>query len=202
MRPNEFCGGRSHTLALFAAMLETMRLFRFRPALQKNLVLLFLLAAAHFAGRTHAQEPVVTVTPAVVEAGSPELIRVGAPAGARLDGEWLGKKLEFFRARDGKAWYALAGVDVEAAAGASTLSIAEKLRDGAVRDLSRTVEIHPAHYRTEHAGCRAPVCLAQPCGAERDCSRDPTQRPRLCHKRAGAAVVGRFSCACARPTDR
>lgn len=130
-------------------MLETMRLFRFRPALKKNLVLLFLLAAAHFAGRTHAQEPVVSVTPAVVEAGSPELIRVNAPAGATLDGDWLGKKLEFFRGRDGQAWYALAGVDVEVAAGESTLSITEKLSDGAVRDLSRTVEIHPGHYRTE-----------------------------------------------------
>jgi murein DD-endopeptidase MepM/ murein hydrolase activator NlpD len=130
-------------------MLETMRLFRFRPDRQTSLVLLFLLAAAPFAARARAQEPAVTVTPAVVESGSPELIRVGAPAGATLDGQWLGKKLEFFRGRDGKAWYALAGVDVEAAAGPSVLRITARLASGGgVRDLGRTVEIHPAHYRT------------------------------------------------------
>jgi len=85
----------------------------------------------------------------VVEVGSPELIRVDAPAGAALDGEWLGKKLEFFRGRDGKAWYALAGVDVEGAAGPSALRIIARLANGSgEQDLSRSVEIHPAHYRT------------------------------------------------------
>jgi murein DD-endopeptidase MepM/ murein hydrolase activator NlpD len=129
-------------------MLETMRLFRFRPARQTSLVLLFLLALAPFAARARAQEPAVTVTPAVVESGSPELIRVGAPAGATLDGEWLGKKLEFFRGRDDKAWYALAGIDVEAPAGPTTLEISLRTAAGGVIDLSRAVEIHPAHYRT------------------------------------------------------
>ena len=133
-------------------MLETMRLFRFRPARQTSLVLLFLLAAAPLAARGRAQEPAITVTPAVVEAGSPELVRVGAPADGRrgdLDGEWLGKKLEFFRGRDGQAWYALAGADVEAPAGPSVLRItARRASADGVQDLSRTVEIHPSHYRT------------------------------------------------------
>ena len=69
-----------------------------------------------------AQTPAVTLTPAEVEAGSPELIRVAAPAGARLEGDWLGEKLAFFRGRDGQAWYALAGVDVEAPVGPSESS--------------------------------------------------------------------------------
>jgi len=90
----------------------------------------------------------VTLTPAVVEAGSPVLIHVEAQTTAKVDGEWLGQKLEFFAARDGRGWFALAGVDVEAAAGPSTLKIGVKGPDGETRDLSRAVEIHEAHYRT------------------------------------------------------
>ena len=75
------------------------------------------------------------------------LIRVNAPATAKPDGEWLGRKLEFFRGRAGQGWFALAGVDVEAPAGPSTLRISVNAGSG-VRDLSRAVEIHPAHYRT------------------------------------------------------
>lgn len=90
--------------------------------------------------------PAVSLTPAAVVAGSPELIHVNAPASATIGGEWLGQKLEFFRGERG--WYALAGVDVEAAPGSSRLTIGAHLADGAVRDLSRTVTILPAHYRT------------------------------------------------------
>jgi murein DD-endopeptidase MepM/ murein hydrolase activator NlpD len=115
--------------------------------LRCTLVSACLPAIACAPDRVHAQSGAVTVTPAIVEAGSPELIRVEAPEAARLDGEWLGRKLEFFRGRDGRAWYALAGVDVEAATGASTLHITESAA-GATDDLSRSLEIHPAHYRT------------------------------------------------------
>jgi murein DD-endopeptidase MepM/ murein hydrolase activator NlpD len=95
-----------------------------------------------------AQSPLVTLTPAVVEAGSPELIRVTAPADAQLAGEWLGRKLEFFRGRDSKEWFALAGVDVQAAAGSSSLALRARYGDGRAMDLSRTIVVHPAHYRT------------------------------------------------------
>jgi len=103
--------------------------------------------------QARAQASAVTLTPALVEAGSPELIRVSAPASAMLDGEWLGQKLAFFRGRDGQAWYALAGVDVEGAVGPSALRISEALpaKGGASSphiDLSRDIEIHEAHYRT------------------------------------------------------
>jgi murein DD-endopeptidase MepM/ murein hydrolase activator NlpD len=89
----------------------------------------------------------VTLAPALVEAGSPELIRVDAPANAQLEGEWFGRRLEFFRARGGRSWLALAGVDVEAAPGPSKLNIIAHTAEDR-RDLGRTVEIHPAHYRT------------------------------------------------------
>ncbi len=95
----------------------------------------------------------VSITPAAVVAGSPELICVHLPAGAtsdaeRPEGTFLGQKLQFFRGRDGRTWYALAGVDVQGAVGSSALRIGARLANGASIDLSRNVEILPAHYRT------------------------------------------------------
>jgi murein DD-endopeptidase MepM/ murein hydrolase activator NlpD len=115
-------------------------------------ILRVALVLAFAAGVAVAQTPAASsssigITPAVVEAGSPELIRVEAPDAQRIDGEWLGRKLQFFRSRDGRSWLALAGVDVEAAAGPSSLRITLHVAGG-VRDLSRTVAILPAHYRT------------------------------------------------------
>jgi hypothetical protein len=112
------------------------------------LLLVCLLAAGLAATSANAQSSAVTVTPALVEAGSPELIRIDAPTAANIEGEWLGCKLQFFRGRDNHAWFALAGVDVEAPPGPSQLKIVVRLSQGAVSDLTRTVEIHPAHYRT------------------------------------------------------
>ena len=114
---------------------------------------LFFLALV--SGGTATQTPsapanAVSLTPAIVEAGSPELIRVSAPAGAKLEGDWLGQKLEFFKGRDGRTWFALAGVDVEAPVGSSSLRITATLNgtSGSTIELSRTIEIEPAHYRT------------------------------------------------------
>jgi murein DD-endopeptidase MepM/ murein hydrolase activator NlpD len=109
-------------------------------------LLLCVIAARDLSAR--AQVAAVTLTPAVVVAGSPELIRVQAADAAGVDGEWLGRKLQFFRGRDGRTWYALAGADVETSAGPSTLRISARLAEGGARDLTRTIEIHPAHYRT------------------------------------------------------
>ena len=112
--------------------------------------LLAALAGAAFAAGARAQELAVTLTPAVVVAGAPELIRVSAPGTATVDGDWMGRKLEFFRGRDGRAWFALAGVDVESQVGPSTLKITIQMGgSGGTRELSRTVEIEAAHYRTE-----------------------------------------------------
>jgi murein DD-endopeptidase MepM/ murein hydrolase activator NlpD len=112
------------------------------------LVLAAVIAALPCRAQTESSSDEVTITPAAVVAGSPELIRVNAPAGATVEGEWLDRKLEFFRGRDGQAWYALAGVDVESPAGPSILRISARTEANAPIDLSRTVEIHPAHYRT------------------------------------------------------
>lgn len=96
----------------------------------------------------HAQSSAINLTPPLVEAGTPVLVRIEAGDTTVLEGEWLGRKLEFFRGRNGRSWYALAGVDVEAPTGPSTLRISLGLSDGSFRDLSRAVEIYPAHYRT------------------------------------------------------
>jgi murein DD-endopeptidase MepM/ murein hydrolase activator NlpD len=104
------------------------------------------LLAIACATSAHAQAHDITVTPAIVEAGSPELIRIQAPATAKLEGEWLGRKIEFFRGHG--AWFALAGVDVEAPAGPSQIKVTLRLEEGGARALVQSVEIHSAHYRT------------------------------------------------------
>ena len=87
----------------------------------------------------------VTVTPSVVAAGSPVLIRVNAPDATSVDGDWLKRKIQFFQ--HGTEWFALAGVDVEAPLGPSTLQITAHVNGHPV-DLTQTVDIHAAHYRT------------------------------------------------------
>jgi murein DD-endopeptidase MepM/ murein hydrolase activator NlpD len=84
----------------------------------------------------------------VVVAGSPELIRVAARNATSIDGEWLGRKLEFFRGRDGRAWFALAGVDVEAPVGPSELRLTLQMKRGRWRNLHRLILVHAAHYKT------------------------------------------------------
>jgi murein DD-endopeptidase MepM/ murein hydrolase activator NlpD len=127
-------------------MLESMRVNSsawMRIAIMSSRVMFAAALAAQ------AQTSRVTLTPASVVAGSPELIRVAAPDAAQIDGEWLGRKIEFFRAKDGRAWLALAGVDVEATIGLSMLHISVKSGSGGTHDLSEPVEIRAAHYRTE-----------------------------------------------------
>lgn len=107
--------------------------------------LLCCFAVTAEAQQNASAKSVVSLTPAFVEAGSPELIVISAPGAKSVDGEWFGHKLEFFE--NGQKWVALAGVDVEAEPGTSTAHITAQTKNGAL-DLSQTVEIHAAHYRT------------------------------------------------------
>ena len=132
------CGQAAILVAMNIGKCETL-------AGRLGFALLLLIGLLANGGRASGQ---VTLTPAIVEAGSPELIRVDAPANVHLEGEWLDHKLQFFRGVDRGAWYALAGVDVEAAPGPSVLHIEERTPKGEVRDLSRKVRIQPAHYRS------------------------------------------------------
>ena len=105
------------------------------------LAALFVFAPIFAAAQTNS----VTLTPAVVVAGAPELIRVHAPGARTVEGEWLGQKVAFFR-KDAE-WFALAGVDVEAPVGSSTLHVTVKTAGGS-EDVSRSVPVLQAHYRT------------------------------------------------------
>ena len=120
------------------------------PAFLINVQRLSILACLLGSIESHAQPPAaaVSITPAIVVAGSPELIRVDGPANASLDGEWLGRKLQFFRSANDRSWVALAGVDVEGAVGPSTLQLHLHFANKTTRDLTQTIEIHAAHYRT------------------------------------------------------
>lgn len=110
------------------------------------LACLFAFTAISAPPQHAAVKSAVSLTPAVVEAGSPELIVISTPNAKSISSEWLGKKIEFFQR--GEKWIALAGVDVEGAVGPSTLQISVQLANGGPLDLSQTIEIHPAHYRT------------------------------------------------------
>jgi murein DD-endopeptidase MepM/ murein hydrolase activator NlpD len=101
-----------------------------------------------FPGAASAQPSPVILTPAVVVAGSPELLRIPAPDVASIDAEWLGHKFQFFPAHDHHTWLALTGVDVEAAIGPSSLVLHLHSSNNTTRDLTQSIAIHPAHYRT------------------------------------------------------
>ncbi len=109
---------------------------------------LLAIAAAGTAGAMDSAHPkAVILTPAVVVAGSPELIRVEVAGADYVVGHWLGPVIEFFPSQNRHTWFALAGVDVEAAPGPSTLHIVAHTAQGDV-ELSRDIEVQPAHYRT------------------------------------------------------
>lgn len=114
------------------------RIFRLLPAL-------FFFALVSGAQSPKDQKAAFNITPALVVAGSPELITISARDITSIEGDWLGHKLDFFH-RDEK-WIALAGVDVEAKPESTTLHITAQTPAGP-RDFTRTIQIHPAHYRT------------------------------------------------------
>lgn len=112
----------------------------------RALLLLFVASLAH-AQTVPPAATSVTLTPAVVVAGSPELIRVDVTDADYVVGHWLGPMIEFFPSQDHHTWFALAGVDVEANPGPSTLHLVAHTAKGDV-ELAKDVEVQPAHYRT------------------------------------------------------
>lgn len=107
----------------------------------------FMLLFACVAGFAHAQQPTITLTPAQVLAGAPELVRIDTHGATAVTGEWLGRKLQFIRGLRG-TWFALCGVDVEQPEGSSTLTLHLTTHHGRATDLVRTIPIAAAPYRT------------------------------------------------------
>jgi murein DD-endopeptidase MepM/ murein hydrolase activator NlpD len=118
------------------------------PWLTVLLVLTAVFSPLQFHAQAMSASKAATLTPSVVETGSPELIRVTIPKAQEVTGEWLGKKLSFFQGSDGQSWYALTGLDVESLIGPSTLKIEARHGDD-VSHLDVPIEIHPAKYRAE-----------------------------------------------------
>jgi murein DD-endopeptidase MepM/ murein hydrolase activator NlpD len=91
----------------------------------------------------------LTLTPAVLSPGSPVLISVEVGDVTSIDGKLLDQPLHFFRPSEkSNKWIALAGIDVEAPVAPTMLTVTFHLSDGTTRDLNRTINLTPAHYRT------------------------------------------------------
>ena len=138
----------------------------------------FVLAAAFAAAPAHARSAplqAVSLTPQEVVAGSPELVRVDVTGEGSVEGEWLGRKIQFFRS--GSAWVALAGVDVEAPVGESTLHVTWN-GNGHSDDLSRSVFIHAAHYRTGSLNV-APKFVQPPTDAIKEIEEESKLKARV-----------------------
>jgi murein DD-endopeptidase MepM/ murein hydrolase activator NlpD len=109
------------------------------------------LCACALALASAAAQPIpstpVTLTPAELSAGSPVLLRIAAPGATTITADWLGHQIQFFPSADHRTWFALAGADVEASIGPSTLAVHILTANGR-RELTQSIEIHPAHYRT------------------------------------------------------
>ena len=112
--------------------------------------LLLLLLGASFKPLCLAQNAVVMLSPALVENGSPELIRIEGVslAATHVEGEWMDHRFTFFRGPDRHSWVTLVGVDVEAKPGPSTLKISIRLTVE-TSYIETPVRIHPASYATE-----------------------------------------------------
>jgi len=67
---------------------------------------------------------------------------------SRVSGHFLGKNLLFFHTRGARAWYSLAGVDVETTPGTYDLSIRAALPGGRVARTVKAVEIGSVTFRT------------------------------------------------------
>ena len=78
----------------------------------------------------------------------------------------------------------------KAPAGPSTLRIIVQLNGGGVRDLSRTVEIHPAHYRTGSLTVAPKFVEPGPEELKRIEADSAAEGEGVCGQRARAALVG------------
>lgn len=120
--------------------------YAWRTAWRRTLLCILLLCVPIPFFAQASPPAAVTIVPSVVIAGAPEVVRVNAARATAVEGEWLGRKIDFFRGPGGE-WVALAGVDVEAPVGPSTLRVTIHGEAGTTEVTSK-VEVHAAHYRT------------------------------------------------------
>jgi murein DD-endopeptidase MepM/ murein hydrolase activator NlpD len=88
-------------------------------------------------------------SPEQLQSGSPVVFRVELEEPANsIHGTWLKHNLTFARDRQGKAWFVLAGVDVEQSAGKYELDVTVDLKSGKTQHLEREINILPGQYKT------------------------------------------------------
>jgi murein DD-endopeptidase MepM/ murein hydrolase activator NlpD len=116
-----------------------------------RLITLFLTLSAICSARDNpAFSGTVTWTPPTMSSGSPCLFRIDMQTEpSSIVGTWQGQSLSFLPAEDRHAWYALAGVDVEAKPGNYELALVATLPDGKTERIQQEVMVGPAKYKTE-----------------------------------------------------
>jgi murein DD-endopeptidase MepM/ murein hydrolase activator NlpD len=117
----------------------------FYPCFMRSL----LIAVALCLATSPLSAQSVTLTPDRLSPGSPVLISIDLSNATSIDGTLLNLPLHFFHpASKPNIWIALAGIDVETPVEPASLSITAHLSDGTTRDLSRSITLTPANYRT------------------------------------------------------
>ena len=109
-----------------------------------------LVLGAALAASAGSRSLHISWLPHTIAAGSPCLFQVDSDVSiASLRGEWMGREINFFPSAEHRAWYGLAGVDVEAKPGSYKLSLQATLADGAVVRDDQTIVVESGHYKTE-----------------------------------------------------
>ena len=122
------------------------------PAMRHRIhfaLILLLVGSVTLTARAATVFKSIAWTPQELQTGSACLFAVqleGSPA--KLSGTWMGHDVSFFRSHDGRVWYGLAGVDVEALPGTYPLDVAATMPDGEVIHLARDVQVGPSNYKT------------------------------------------------------
>lgn len=129
--------------------IDPTAMFRQPRARSLWLLALILLPAVQTLGQSASVGRPVPIQwqPIKLVNGSPVLFQVSAPVRVQsLSGSWLGHELTFFRAANGKLWYALAGVPVETSPGGYALTVREMLATGKPAEIRTKIKIGKAVY--------------------------------------------------------
>jgi hypothetical protein len=111
--------------------------------------LVTILASGIAFAPASGDEPRVTVSPAVVRPGDVAVIRVtGVQPGSVVEGTLAGRPLAFFPSADGVS--ALAGIDLDIAAGVTGWTIATADGGGGRTRLRGALRIEPREFSVEH----------------------------------------------------
>ncbi len=110
-------------------------------------LLLFLVASAN--AQPNPGFRIISWSPLRLASGSPVLFKVqlDQPA-SQLHGDWLKHEVTFTKAKQGNSWYALAGVDVEQAAGTYPLDLTATATNGQALHATEQVKVQPGSYKT------------------------------------------------------